>query len=68
MSAGQIDGFLNGFASSCISPASGFDARVPSGYTPSGGFTYGGFGSAGQVITAAAQAYSINPQVLISYT
>jgi hypothetical protein len=66
MSSGQIDGFLNGFASSCISPASGFDARVPSGYTPSGGFTYGGFGSAGQVITAASQAYSINPQVLIS--
>jgi hypothetical protein len=66
MAAGQIDGFLNGFANSCISPASGFDARVPSGYSPSGGFTYGGFGSAGQVITAAAQAYSINPQVLIS--
>jgi hypothetical protein len=66
MAAGQIDGFLNGFASSCISPASGFDARVPSGYTPSGGFTYGGFGSAGQVITAAAQAYSLNPQVLLA--
>jgi hypothetical protein len=66
MSVGQIDGFLNGFTNSRISPASGFDAKVPSGYTPSGGFTYGGFGSAGQVILAAAQAYSINPQVLIS--
>jgi hypothetical protein len=65
MNASQVDGFLNGFGSSCISPASGFAAIVPSGYSPSGGFTYGGFGTAGQVITAAAQAYDLNPQVLI---
>jgi hypothetical protein len=65
MSVGQIDGFLNGFPNSCISLNSGFDARVPSGYTPSGGFTYGGFGSAGQVIATAAQVYGLNPQVLL---
>jgi hypothetical protein len=65
MNAVQIDNFLNGFSSSCISPNSGFEARVPSGYSPSGGFTYGNFGSAGQVIATAAQVYGINPRVLI---
>jgi hypothetical protein len=65
MDVGQIDGFLNGFPNSCISLNSGFDARVPSGYSPSTGFTYGGFGSAGQVIATAAQVYGLNPQVLL---
>lgn len=65
MSASQIDAFLNTKTYSCISPNSGFEARVPTGYSPSGGFTYGGFGTAGQVIAASAQAYDINPQVLI---
>jgi hypothetical protein len=66
MNASQIDSFLNGFVSSCISPNSGFQARIPSGYSPSGGFTYGNFTSAGNVIAATAQAYGINPQVLLA--
>jgi hypothetical protein len=65
MSAGQIDTFLNGFPNSCISPNSGFEARVPSGYSPGGGFTYGNFGTAGNVIATSAQVYNINPQVLL---
>ncbi|MBX6334387.1 hypothetical protein IRY61_03555 [Candidatus Saccharibacteria bacterium] len=65
MSATQIDAFLNSHPYSCISPNSGFEARIPTGYSPSGGFTYGSFGTAGQVIAAAAQAYDLNPQVLI---
>lgn len=66
MSAGDINNFLNGLSSSCISPNSGFEARVPSGYTPSGGFTFGDFTSAGQVISTAAQVYGINPRVLLT--
>jgi hypothetical protein len=67
MGSGQIDAWLNNnFPGSCISPNHGFEARVPSGYSPSGGFTYGSNGSAGQVITASAQVYGINPQVLLA--
>ncbi|MEK7594273.1 MAG: hypothetical protein AAB436_01380 [Patescibacteria group bacterium] len=66
MNAGQIDSFLNGFAYSCISPNTGFAARVPTGYSPGGGYTYGGYGSAGAVIAASAQAYGLNPKVLIA--
>ena len=65
MSSSQIDNFLNTFNRSCISPNSGFSARIPSGYSPSGGFTYGSYVSAGQVIATAAQVYGVNPQVLI---
>lgn len=65
MNAAQIDAFLNARPNSCISPNSGFQAKVPSGYSPSGGFTYGDFGSAGQVIATAAQVYGLNPQVLL---
>jgi hypothetical protein len=65
MNSAQIDAFLNSKTYSCISPNSGFEAKIPSGYSPSGGFTYGSFGTAGQVIVAAAQAYDLNPQVLI---
>jgi len=65
MNASQIDAFLNSFSNSCISMVSGFDARLPSGYSPSGGFTYGGFGTAGQVIETAALVYNLNPQVLL---
>lgn len=63
--AGQINTFLNTFPSSCISTNSGFEAKVPSGYSSAGGFTFGNFGSAGQVIATAAQAYGINPKVLL---
>ena len=66
MSAGAIDAFLNSFANSCISPNSGFRAIDPTGYNPSGGYQYGGFVTAGQVIYDAAQAYSLNPQVLLT--
>lgn len=66
MNSATIDNWLNAnFPQSCISPNSGFLARVPSGYSPSGGFTYGGFGTAGQVIATAAGVYGLNPQVLI---
>jgi hypothetical protein len=65
MNAAQIDEFLNTFQNSCIRPASGFEAKIPAGYSPSGGFVYGGFGTAGQVIETAARAYGLNPQVLI---
>jgi hypothetical protein len=66
MSAGAIDNFLNSFPNSCISPSKGFAARVPNGYSPNGGYTYGGNGTAGQVIATAAQTYGINPQVLLT--
>ena len=65
MSAAQIDAFLNTFSKSCISTASGFQAIQPTGYSPSSGFTYGGYVSAGTVIHTAAQAYDVNPQVLL---
>lgn len=65
MSASDIDTFLNRYPNSCISPNSGFEAKLPTGYSPSGGFTFGDFASAGQVIARAAQVYGINPQVLL---
>lgn len=65
MSGAAIDNFLNSFPNSCISPASGFEAVVPVGYSPSSGFAYGDYGSAGTVISTAAQVYGINPQVLL---
>lgn len=64
MSAAQIDAMLNS-RNSCISPNSGFRAILPNGYSPSGGYQYGDFVTAGMVIATAAQAYDINPQVLI---
>lgn len=67
MNAAQIDSWLNAnFPSSCISINHGFSAPDPTGYSPSGGYTYGGNVSAGRVIYDAAQAYSINPQVLLA--
>ena len=66
MTAAQIDGFLNAFQGSCISTNSGFTAPDRSGYLPSAGFTYGSNVSAGTVIYDAAQAYDINPQVLLA--
>lgn len=66
MSASQIDTFLNGFSSSCISTNNGFSAPDPTGYSPSNGFTFGSNVSAGKVIYDAAQAYQINPQVLLA--
>jgi hypothetical protein len=65
MSAAQINNFLNNFPNSCISPNSGFQAIDPNGYSPSAGYSYGNFTSAGQVLYDAAQAYHINPQVLL---
>lgn len=66
MNASQINSFLNSFPNSCISPNSGFSAKEPTGYNPNDGWLYGGFVSAGQVIYAAAQAYKLNPQVILS--
>ena len=65
MSASQIDAFLNARSHSCISTNRGFAAKLPTGYSPTGGFTFGSYASAGSVIHAAAQAYDINPQILI---
>ena len=66
MGAAQIDTFLNGFSDSCISPNSGFRAIDPTGYNPNSGFQYGGYTTAGVVIYDSAQAYGINPQVLLT--
>ena len=66
MNASQIDAFLNSFPNSCISPNSGFRAIDPTGYSPVSGYAYGGFVTAGQVIYDAAQAYGLNPQVLLA--
>lgn len=66
MDAAGIDTFLNRFPNSCISTNNGFSAPDPIGYNPSQKFQYGGLVSAGTVIYHAAQAYSINPQVLIA--
>src|SRR5882762_10473587 len=66
MTASQIDYFLNTLPTSCISPNSGFKSIDPTGYNPSTGYQYGGFVTAGQVIYDAAQAYNINPQVILT--
>jgi hypothetical protein len=66
MSVSQIDAFLNSQPNSCISTGSGFDAIDPTGYSPSSGFTFGGFTTAGQVIFDSANAYGLNPQVLLA--
>lgn len=66
MDASQIDTFLNSFPSSCISTNSGFSAPDPTGYNPNQGFLFGGNVSAGTVIYHAAQAYGINPEVLLA--
>ena len=66
MTAAQIDTFLNSQQNSCISTNSGFEAAQPTGYTPAGGFTFGGYVTAGQVIATAAQVYELNPRVLIT--
>lgn len=68
MSASSIDSWLNSHygSTSCISTLHGFTAPDPTGYSPTGGYTYGGYVSAGRVIYDAAQAYDINPQVLLT--
>lgn len=65
MNAAQIDSFLNAHGS-CLSTNSGFSAPDPIGYSPSAGFKYGGNVSAGTVIYDSAQAYDLNPKVLIA--
>lgn len=67
MTASDIDSFLNNnFPQSCISTNNGFSAPQPTGYSPTTGFTYGSNVSAGTIIYDAAQAYQINPQVLLT--
>ncbi len=66
MTADQIDSFLNSRSYSCISPENGFEAKEPIGYNPDDGFQYGGYVTAGKVIYAAAQAYDLNPRVLLA--
>ncbi|HSW98362.1 MAG TPA: hypothetical protein VLF71_00840 [Candidatus Saccharimonadales bacterium] len=66
MTTEQVDAFLNTFPGSCISTNNGFSAPDPTGYSPSGGYTYGANVSAGTVIQHAAAAYDLNPQVLLA--
>jgi hypothetical protein len=67
MTAAQIDTWLNtNFPNSCISTNNGFSSPDPTGYSPSTGFTYGANVSAGQVVYDAAQAYGLNPQVILA--
>jgi hypothetical protein len=67
MSAASINNWLNAnFPSSCISTNNHFASPDPIGYNPTQGFLYGGNVSGGQVIYDAAQAYGLNPQVLIA--
>lgn len=65
MNAAQIDAFLNA-RGSCLSSNSGFGAIDPIGYNVNQGYLYGGVVTAGTVIAHAAQAYDINPQVLLT--
>lgn len=67
MNAFQIDDWINkNFGStSCISTSHGFSASDPAGYNPTNGFLYGKAVSAGHVIFDAAQAYDLNPEVLL---
>lgn len=66
MTVDEINSFLNQFSGSCISTNHGFSAPDPVGYSPSNGYSYGGNVSGGQVIYDAAQAYDINPRVLLA--
>jgi len=66
MSASQVDSFLNGFQNSCISSNSTFRAPDPTGYSPTNGYIYGSNVTAGRVIYDAANAYQLNPQVLLT--
>ena len=68
MNASQINSWLNSVfgSTSCISTDHGFSAPDPTGYSPGGGYTYGGNVSGGQVIYDAAQAYGLNPQVILA--
>ncbi len=66
MNGSDIDAFLNRFPNSCISQNSGFAARLPNGYSPSSGFSYGDYATAGQVILTASQIFGVNPQVLLT--
>ena len=73
MTAAQIDSFLNQFPHSCISQNAGFSSQDVVGYNPTNGFLYSTNSngspinvSAGTVIAHAAQAYGLNPQVLIA--
>ncbi|HSX36463.1 MAG TPA: hypothetical protein VLH84_06040 [Patescibacteria group bacterium] len=66
MNAASVDAFLNTFPSSCISTNNGFAAPDVTGYTPTGGYTYGGNVSAGTVIDHTAEAYGISPRALLT--
>jgi hypothetical protein len=66
MTASMIDDFLNTFPNSCISTNNGFSAPDPIGYNPTEKFKYSGLVSAGTVIYHTAQAYGINPRVLLA--
>jgi hypothetical protein len=66
MTASQIDNLLNSYPGSCISTNNGFTSPDPTGYNPSQGFLFGSNVSAGTIIYHAAQAYDLNPQVILT--
>jgi hypothetical protein len=66
MSAAQIDAFLNSFPSSCLSTNNHFTAPDPIGYNIDQGYLFGSNVSGGTAIAHAAQAYDLNPQVLLA--
>jgi hypothetical protein len=66
MTAAQIDAFLNSFPSSCLSTSNGFTAPDPIGYNIDQGYIFGSNVSGGTAIAHAAQAYDLNPQVLLA--
>lgn len=67
MSEAQIDSWLNAnFPNSCISSNNGFTSPDPIGYSPSAGYRFGPNVKASKVIYDAAQAYDLNPQVLLA--
>ncbi len=65
MTAAQINGFLNGFAGTCLGTNSGFTNPDPQGYS-GGGYQFGGNVDAGSAIRDISVHYNINPQVVIA--
>lgn len=68
MTETEINTFLNQYTNSCISTNNGFTAPDPTGYRPSPSeFLYSSTPvSAGKVISDAAEAYELNPRVLLT--
>jgi hypothetical protein len=66
MTSAQIDAFLNEFPNSCLSTNNNFATPDPIGYNINQGYIFGSNVSGGTAIAHAAQAYDLNPQVLLT--